>query len=176
MPDTAQLDIPLAAADAASAQHQAAPPDQATTATPADAAPGISQSPPADAHPSMSQTAPLHAAPGGASIASADAATEPVNAAASDHADHPPSPSCGHAASLCCSDAEAAISLQPLLQSAAASARTKSASAALAATHISEGPLLGVSTAVAAQAKHLPDSTVHAAEQGDIRHSSIVGC
>ena len=63
----------------------------------------------------MSHTAPVHAAPSGASIASADAATEPVTAAASDHADHPPSPSCGYA-SLCGSDAEAAMLLQPLLQ------------------------------------------------------------
>ena len=163
MPDTGQLNNPPAAADPASAQHQAAPPDQATTPTPADAASGTSQTFPADVHPSMSQTAPVYAAP-------SLCATEPVTAAASGNADHPPGPSCGDS-SLYCSDAEAAILLQPLLQSAAASARTKSASAALAATHISDVPLLGVPTAAAVQAKHLPDSTVHAVEQGDIRHS-----
>ena len=130
----------------------------------ADAAPAVHQTAPVGADLAKSPIAQLPGSPGDCQAAPAD--VEPLAAAAPSSAAKGAEPVCSDATSLFCIDAEAAASLHPLLQIIAASARTKSASAALAATHLSsEGSLPSIAVA-AKQASNPTEATVHAAEQG----------
>ena len=153
--DVALVDCQADKADAAPADCRAAT---------ADAAPAVHQTAPVGANLAKSPIAQLQGSRGDCQATPAD--VEPVAAAAPSSAAKVAEPVCSNATSLFCVDAEAAASLHPLLQIIAASARTKSASAALAVTHLpSEGSLPSIAVA-AQQASNLTEATVHAAEQG----------